>query len=93
MGETRVVLFGRSGCHLCVEARVVVAAVCAEAGQRWIEVDIDDPGPASAGRDLLDELGELVPVVEVDGVRQGFWRIDPGRLRRALAAAPGAPLR
>ncbi|WP_449385778.1 glutaredoxin family protein [Cellulomonas soli] len=94
MGETtRVVLFSRSGCHLCLAARVVVANVCAELGETWVEVDIDEPGPEHADRDLLDELGELVPVVEVDGVRQGFWRVDAGRLRRALAAAPGAPLR
>ena len=87
---TRVVLYGRAGCHLCDEAREVVRAVCAETGDRWSEVDIDtDP---SSGRDLVDELGELVPVVEVDGVRQGYWRIDAARLRRTLTAAGPRPL-
>ncbi|GAA3818464.1 thioredoxin family protein [Cellulomonas soli] len=88
-----MLLFGRSGCHLCVEGRVVVAAVCAETGDRWLEVDVDGPDPTGAGRDLAEEYGDLVPVVEVDGVRQGFWRIDPARLRRALAASAGPPLR
>lgn len=89
----RVVLFGRQGCHLCVEARVVVEAVCAEFGARWTEVDVDAPGAAGGGRDLREEYGELLPVVEVDGVRQGYWRIDPARLRRALAVPAVPPLR
>ena len=38
---TRVVLYGRAGCHLCDEAREVVRAVCAETGDGWTEVDID----------------------------------------------------
>ena len=86
----RVVLFGRAGCHLCIDARALVAMVCAEAGEVWTEVDIDAPDPPTlpGGRSVFDEYSELVPVVEVDGVRQGYWRIDATRLRRALAAGP-----
>lgn len=80
--RARVVLFGRAGCHLCDDARAVVTAACAAAGETWTEVDVD----GLDDRDLRDELSELVPVVEVDGVRQGFWRIDAARLRRSLAA-------
>ncbi|GIG30073.1 thioredoxin family protein [Cellulomonas marina] len=83
-GVPRVVLYGRAGCHLCAAARDVVREVCAATGERWREVDVDDPAAAPDGRDLVAELGELVPVVEVDGVRQGYWRIDADRLRRAL---------
>jgi hypothetical protein len=88
--NTRVVLYGRAGCHLCDEAREVVRSVCAESGDAWSEVDIDTV--EQPGRDLVDELGELVPVVEVDGVRQGYWRIDPARLRRTLTSAGPRPL-
>lgn len=87
----RVVLFGRAGCHLCEDARAVVAEVCARAGEAWREVDVDDPQGADGGRDLAAELGELVPVVEVDGVRQGFWRIDAAHLERALSRARSTP--
>jgi len=90
MTNPRVVLFGRLGCHLCDEAREVVRSVCADAGEGWAEVDIE-AGPHH-GRDLVDELGELVPVVEVDGVRQGYWTIDPARLRRTLTPAGPRPL-
>ncbi|UZN02396.1 glutaredoxin family protein [Cellulomonas sp. S1-8] len=79
----RVVLYGRAGCHLCDVARSLVARVCAEVGATWAEVDVD--APAADGHVLADELGELVPVVDVDGVRRGYWRIDETRLRRALA--------
>lgn len=85
----RVVLFGRAGCHLCDDARLLVARVCADVGVPWTEVDVDVPGPD--GRLPADELGELVPVVEVDGVRRGYWRIDEARLRRSLATSGDRP--
>ena len=87
---TRVVLFGRAGCHLCEDAREVVRTVCEETGEHWSEVDVDSG--EVPGRDLPAELGELVPVVEVDGVQQGYWRIDAARLRRTLTAAGPRPL-
>lgn len=91
VAPARVVLYGRAGCHLCDEARELVRAVCAESGATWREVDVDEPGapPLANGEAVLDAYGELVPVVEVDGVRQGYWRIDGARVRQALAA--GSP--
>lgn len=79
----RVVLYARRGCHLCDDARAVVAAVAAEHGAAWTEVDVDEAG-------LADVHGELVPVVEVDGVRVGYWQIDAARVRDALEAPPTA---
>ncbi|QCB95172.1 glutaredoxin family protein [Cellulomonas shaoxiangyii] len=87
--QARVVLYGRAGCHLCDDARAVVQRVSAATGAPWAEVDVDAPQPD--GRVLADELGELVPVVDVDGVRRGYWRVDESRLLRALAAGPPRP--
>ncbi|WP_024286860.1 glutaredoxin family protein [Cellulomonas sp. KRMCY2] len=84
-GADRVVLYGRAGCHLCEPARAVVAAAAAEAGVGWLEVDIDTAPDSEA---LVDRYGELVPVVTVDGVQQGYWRLDRSRLLRALAGGP-----
>ncbi len=86
----RVVLYGRPGCHLCVEARALVAEAAAEHGATWVEVDVDAGGVSPDGRPLADVYGELVPVVEVDGARVGYWQIDAARLREALIAAPTA---
>ncbi|WP_318843144.1 glutaredoxin family protein [Myceligenerans pegani] len=80
--EPRVVLYTRPSCHLCDTARDVVEAVTADTGTGWREVDISH-GPESGA--LTAKYGEYVPVVEVDGVQQGFWRIDPARLARLLA--------
>jgi len=79
--DVRLVLFVRAGCHLCAPAREVVAALAAETGTGWRSVDIDtDPGSVA----LTARYGEMVPVVTVDDVVQGYWRLDADRLRRAL---------
>lgn len=69
----------------------MVADVCARTGDAWVEVDVDAPGGAAGGRDLVAELGELVPVVQVDGVTQGYWRIDARHLERALSRPRTTP--
>lgn len=77
-GEPRVTLYSRPGCHLCDDARVVVARVCAELGEEYAEVDITtDP-------ELLQRFTDEIPVTLVDGEQHDFWRVDPERLARAL---------
>jgi hypothetical protein len=83
-----VLLYGRAGCHLCDEARAVVARVCADARVAWAEVDVDAPGTDPA---LRERYGEYVPVVTVGGVQQGFWRVDARRLARAVGRVSGSP--
>ncbi len=89
--EPRVVLYGRVGCHLCDQARAVVARVCDEAGVPWAEVDVDDP-PVAGAPDPFETYGERVPVVAVDGVDVAQWRISERVLRAALASAPTGPV-
>lgn len=86
----RVVLYGRAGCHLCEEAREVVARVCGEAGEPWVELDVDVP-PAPGGRDLFEAYGERVPVVEVDGVEVAQLRVSERALRALLASGRTRP--
>jgi glutaredoxin len=75
----RVTVYTRPDCHLCEVAVQVVGQVCAEAGEAYVEVDITtDP-------DLEDAYGEEIPVTLVDGRRHDFYRVDPVRLRAALA--------
>ena len=77
--QARVVLYTRVGCHLCEMAEAEVAAVCAETGDTWARVDIDQDA------DLRARFTEQVPVTFVDGAQHDFWRVDPQRLRAALA--------
>ncbi len=74
----RVRVLTRVDCHLCAQALEVVAAVCAELGERWEEVDVD------ADASLAARYDEQVPVTFVDGAQHDFWRVDPRRLRAAL---------
>lgn len=74
----RVVLYSKPGCHLCDDAREVVAAVCAELGEHFDEVDI------TSSEELMRAFGEQIPVTYVDGEQHDFWRVDAQRLRAAL---------
>lgn len=76
----RVTLLTRPGCHLCDQARVVIERVAADLGVPWTERDI------TRSESDLKEYGEMIPVTLIDGVQHDFWRVDEGRLRRALTS-------
>ena len=78
--SARVTLYSRPGCHLCDDAREVVARVCADLGETFEELSIDDD--EALRRRYADEI----PVTLVDGRQHDFWRVDETRLRAALAA-------
>jgi Glutaredoxin-like domain (DUF836) len=74
----RVTLIGKPGCHLCDEARAVVARVTAELGETFVELStLDHP-------DLHARYWEQIPVTLVDGEPHDFWRVSEPRLRAAL---------
>lgn len=77
-------LLSKPGCHLCDDAREVVAEVVAALGDRVrapVTVDevsiLDDP-------DLLEKYSEEIPVLLINGRVHNIWRIEPARLRAAL---------
>ena len=78
--SARVTIYTRPGCHLCDDARAVVARVCADLGESYDEVDITTDG------DLLERYSEEIPVTLVDGRQHDFWRVDEARLTAALQA-------
>src|SRR5262249_44109800 len=86
-----ITLLGRPGCHLCDEARTLIARVAADLGVPWEERDI-----TQSERDLQD-YWEMIPVTLINGVQHDFWHVSEQRLRAALAAAgaagPAWPLR
>ncbi|WP_019852676.1 glutaredoxin family protein [Actinopolyspora mortivallis] len=79
-GEHEVTLLVRRDCPACDTAETEIAEVCAELGVPWRTSDVDgDP-------ELRAEFGDRVPVILVDGVEHGFWKVEPQRLRAALRA-------
>jgi glutaredoxin len=77
-GGHRVTLLTRPGCHLCADARAVVARVAADLGVGWEERDI------TASADDIARYSDMVPVTLIDGVQHDFWRVSEQRLRAAL---------
>ena len=76
----RVTLYTRPGCHLCEVAREVVERVCADLGEQYDEISIDDDP------ELTRQFAEEIPVTLVDGRQHDFWRVSEDRLRAALGA-------
>jgi hypothetical protein len=79
MTHPRVTLIAKPGCHLCDDARAVIARVCGDLGVGWAERSILDD------QDLHERYWEQIPVTLVDGEQHDYWRVDESRLRRALA--------
>ena len=80
---TEVVLYGKPGCHLCDEARAVVAEVRRERPFDLREVDVTGD-PALHGR-----YGERIPVVEVAGREVFEYHVDASELVRLLDTVNG----
>ncbi|MGW0808468.1 glutaredoxin family protein [Nonomuraea sp. NPDC002799] len=75
----RITLLSKPGCHLCDDAREIVARVADELGVPWEEVSID------SSEELKEKYWEMIPVTLIDGVQHDFWRVDENRLRAALS--------
>ena len=73
-----ITLLGKPGCHLCDDAREVIARVAAETGAAWEERDI------TQSEEDTRLYWDQIPVTLVDGVQHDFWRVDERRLRAAL---------
>lgn len=72
---SRVVLYTRSGCHLCEDAK----ALLVRHGLAVQEVDID------ADPQLVERYGLCIPVVEIEGRERFRGRVDERLLLRLLA--------
>lgn len=82
---THLTLYGKPGCHLCSEAREVVAGLREELGFELEEVDISlDPR-------LHNAYGERIPVVAIDGEEALELVIAERDLRRALGEGDAGP--
>jgi len=85
MSTAHLTLIGKPGCHLCDDARAVVATVLA-----GIEAEPGAPTILLEEKSILDdpELHELyvedIPVLLINGRVHNYWRIDPVRLHTAL---------
>jgi len=78
--KPRVTLYTRAGCHLCEDARQVLAQARRRADFDYEELDIDRDS------ELLRRYNEEVPVVAINGTKAFKYRIDMREFLKKLAA-------
>jgi glutaredoxin len=74
-----VTVVSRHECHACEVAEADVARICGELGVPWTTQDVD------ADPETRAEYGDRVPVILIDGVEHGYWKVEEARLRASLA--------
>jgi hypothetical protein len=82
MSQVTVELFGKPGCHLCDDARVVIDRVLT-----------GFPAVTLIERNILDDVDWFetmkneIPVITINSVRHTQWRVDETEFREALKEA------
>lgn len=82
MSRVTLELFGKPGCHLCDDAKVVLDDVLVD----FPEVEIVEHNILNEP-ELFEAYRTLIPVIRIDGETHSIWRIDPSVLRDALKEA------
>jgi glutaredoxin len=77
----RLIVYSRADCHLCDDAKAVLADYL-EYLPEIREIDVD------ADPELKDRFDAMVPVVELDGQLRFHGRVDEILLRRLIEATP-----
>ena len=78
-------LIGKPGCHLCDEAREVVASVVGGLAAEGVHVAVEE-------RSILDDADldvrwhDDIPVVLIDGRPHSAWRVDAAKLTDRIQA-------
>lgn len=75
-----VTLYTRSGCCLCDDAKLVIAAARRRADFDYDERDID------ADPDLLRRYNDEVPVIAINGVKAFKYKVEITEFLKKLAA-------
>lgn len=79
---TELVLYTRSGCHLCDEMKAGLLALRPPLAFRLTEIEVGWEG------ELAEKYGHLVPLLEMAGEEICHYHLDAARLRTILTAAP-----
>jgi glutaredoxin len=76
-----VTLYTRPGCHLCDDAKVILAPLLAEFRASLREINIDTDAR------LTEQFGHDIPVVFINDRKAAKHRVNPQQFRRQLAEA------
>ena len=76
--QPEVLLYGRSGCHLCDVAEVTLNELLQSLRFTLTKVLIDGDSA------LEKKYGEQIPVITINGNVHDFYRVDPERFTAAI---------
>lgn len=85
MATAHLTLIGKPGCHLCDDARDVIASVVGKLSDHpeAPEIVLDERSILD-DTELHERFVEDIPVLLINGSVHNYWRVDPLRLRTAL---------
>ena len=86
MGSVQVTVIGRDECHLCVDATRVIEEVLTD----FRDVALDKR-KVEENPEWLEFYTDKVPVILIDGVEHGYWRVNEKIFRGALVQAGALP--
>jgi glutaredoxin len=76
--RAEVVLYTRSGCHLCDEAKAEMATAGCPDEYELVEINIE------ADPDLVERYGSEIPVILINGVKAFKYRLTAEDFKRKL---------
>ena len=79
MANLTVTLIGKTGCHLCDDADLVVRDVLRDYDTVTLTHANLDDNPA-----WVEQYSDKIPVVLVQGREHTYWRVNTDELRREL---------
>jgi glutaredoxin len=79
-GPRDITLYSRTGCHLCEEAKKVIAPMLSEFGASLREVNIEEDAV------LEERYGWDIPIIFIGARKAAKHRVDPAQFRRQLGA-------
>ena len=82
MDNVQVTVIGREACHLCEEAIELIESVLPS----YANVALEKRG-VEEKPEWLEFYTDKVPVILIDGVEHGYWRVNEEIFRGALVQA------
>lgn len=81
-----VTVISREGCHLCDDASAVIEGIVP--GYQNVEVEhrMLEENP-----EWMSYYSDKIPVILIDGVEHGYWRVNEDIFKRALVAQGALP--
>jgi glutaredoxin len=80
MTKAQVIIYSRPGCHLCEEAKAVMASALCDEYYTLHEVNIESDS------NLLERYRNDIPVITINGVEVFKHRLTAAEFRKKVAA-------